>query len=242
KIEDENTDKWYVNGQRMLQSKDAFSNNPEVHHINFDSFLASVISRSLVEGLSETFFYKRTKSYLLKPEDIFKAIERLEIDNEYVIINFGLSLDYFINQLKVDELSSNKYKDINIYSFNGSHLVRDSLFVLKKSDLPKISTKPIDADLIAKYDLKKISDKINLYSSVIDLNNTSEEIFNENKQDKTDEELRKSVLLNIVISTEFKWKKEIEVIQLNQHSVYFQKGIANKLDDVKPIEKEKPSS
>lgn len=242
KIEDDNTDKWYVNGQRMLQSKDAFSDNPEVHHIDFDSFLASVVSRSLKEGLSETFFYKRTKSFLLKPEDIFKAIDRLIIDDGYVIVNFGLSLDYFINQLKVDELSSNKYKDINIYSFNGSHLVRDSLFILEKSDLPNISTRPIDADLIAKYNLKKISGTINLYSSVIDLNNTSEEIFNENKQDKSDEELRKSVLLNIIISTEYKWKKEIEVIQLNQHSEYLQKGIANKLDDVKPIEKEKPGS
>ncbi|MDD2263281.1 MAG: hypothetical protein PHC31_10335 [Clostridia bacterium] len=241
-IEDDNTDKWYVNGQRMLQSKDAFSNNPEVHHIDYDSFLASMISRSLNEGLSETFFYKRTKSLLLKSEDIFKAIDRLTIDSGYVIINFGLSLDYFINQLKVAELSSNKYKDINIYSFNGSHLVRDSLFILKKSDLPNISTRPIDGDLIAKYTLKKISDTINLYSSVIDLNNTSEEIFNENKQDKSDEELRKSVLLSIIISTEFKWKKEIEVIQLNQHSEYLQKGIANKLDDVKPIDEEKPSS
>lgn len=240
-IEDDNTDKWYVNGQRMLQSKDAFSNNPEVHHIDYDSFLASMISRSLNEGLSETFFYKRTKSLLLKSEDIFKAIDRLTIDSGYVIINFGLSLDYFINQLKVAELSSNKYKDINIYSFNGSHLVRDSLFILKKSDLPNISTRPIDGDLIAKYTLKKISDTINLYSSVIDLNNTSEEIFNENKQDKSDEELRKSVLLSIIISTEFKWKKEIEVIQLNQHSEYLQKGIANKLDDVKPIDEEKPS-
>ena len=81
-----------------------------------------------------------------------------------------------------------------------------------------------------------------MYSSVIDLNNTSEEIFNENKQDKSDEELRKSVLLSIIISTEFKWKKEIEVIQLNQHSEYLQKGIANKLDDVKSIDEEKPSS
>ena len=241
-IEDDNTDKWYVNGQRMLQSKDAFSNNPEVHHIDYDSFLASVISRSLKEGLSETFFYKRTKSFLLKPEDIFKAIDRLMIDDSYVIVNFGLALDYFINHLRVAELSIDKYKDISIYTFNGSHLVRDSLFILKKSDLPNISTRPIDADLIAKYTLKKISDTINLYSSVIDLNNTSDEIFNENKHDKSEEELRKSVLLNIIISTEFKWKKEIEVIQLNQHSEYLQKGIANKLDDVKSIDEDKPSS
>lgn len=241
-IDDDNTDKWYVKGQRMLQSKDAFSDNSEVHHIDYDSFLASEVSRSLKEGLSETYFYKKTKSFLLKPEDIFKAIDRLAIDDSYMIINFGLTLDYIINDLKVTNLSTDKYKNINIYSFSGSHLVRDSLFILKKSDLPNISTIPIDADLIAKYSLKKISDTINLYSSVIDLNKTSDEVFNENKQDKSDEELRKSVLLSIIISTEFKWKKEIEVIQLNQYSEYLQKGIANKLDDVKPIDEEKPSS
>lgn len=241
-ILDSNTDKWYVNGQRMIQSKDAFSNNPEVHHMEFDSFLASVVSRSLKEGLGETFFYKKTKSFLLKPEDFFKAIDRLAIDDSYVIINFGIDLDYFINHLKVAELSIEKYKNINIYSFNGSQLVRDSFFILKKSDLPNISTQPIGEDIIAKYTLKKISDTINLYSSVIDLNNTSDEIFTENQQEKSGDELRKSVLLSIIISTEFKWKKNIEIIQLNQYSDYLQKGIANKLDDVKPIDKEKPSS
>ena len=69
-----------------------------------------------------------------------------------------------------------------------------------------------------------------------------EEVYNENKQDKSDDEMRKSVLLNIIISTEFKWKKNIEVIQLRQYSEFFQKGIANKLDDVKPIDNNKSKS
>lgn len=235
-IQDDNIDKWYVNGQKMIQSKDAFSDNPEAHHVEFDSFFASVVSRSLKEGLSETFFYKKTKSFLLKPEDFFKAIDRLAITDNYVIINFGINLGYFINHLEVSELSTEKYKNVNIYSFNGSQLVSDSIFVLKKSDLPNISTLPIGEDIITMYTLKKISDTINLYSSIIDLNKTSEEIFNESKQEKSDEELRKSVLLSIIISTEFKWKKNIEVIQLNHYSDYLQKGIVNKLEDVKPIE------
>lgn len=241
-IQENNSDKWYVNGQRMLQSKDAFSENPEVHHIDFDSFLASTISSSIKKGLAETFSYKMNKSFLLKPEDLFKAVDRLAIDDNFVIVNFGLNLDYFINHLKVPNLSIEKYKNIGVYSFNGSQIVRDSLFILKKSDLPNISTKPIGEDVIAKYALNKISDILNLYSSVIDLNNTSEEVYNENKQDKSDEELRKSVLLSIIISTEFKWKKNIEVIQLKQYSEYFQNGIANKLDDINPIDEEKPSS
>jgi hypothetical protein len=241
-IQDDNSDKWYVNGQRMLQDKDAFSENPEVHHMEFDSFLASVVSRSLNDGLGEIFFRKVSKSYLLKPEDFFKAIDKLGIDESFVIVNFGINLDYFITQLKVSELTKDKYKNTNIYSFNGSQIVRDSLFVLKKSDLPNISTRPIDADIIAKYSLKKISESINLHSSIIDLNNTSEVVFNENKNDKSDDELRKSVLISIILSTEFKWKKNIEVVQLRQYSEYFQKGIAHKLEDVKPKDEKKPSS
>lgn len=235
-ISDENSDKWYVSGKRMLQSKDAFSENPEVHHMEFDSFLAGEVSRSLIEGTGTTFLYKRTKSYLLKLEDFFKAIDRLGIDDSFVIVTFGLNLEYLIDHIKIAGLTNERYKNISIYSFSGSRTIRDTLFVIRKSDLPNISIRPIDADIIEKYTLKKISNTINLYSSVIDLNNTSEEVYNEEKHDKSDDDLRRSVLLCIIISVEFKWKKNIEVIQLQQHSDFFQRGIANKLDDVKPLE------
>jgi hypothetical protein len=233
-IQDDNSDKWYVNGQRMLQSKDAFSDIPEGHNMEFDSFLASVVARSLHEGLGQIFLRKMTKSYLLKSEDFFKAIDKIATEDSFVIVNFGINLDYFVNQVKVPGLSNEKYKNIDICSFNGSHIVRNSLFILKKSDLPNISSRPISEDVIGRYSLKKISDRINLYSSVIDLNKTSEEVFNENKQDKSDTDLKKSVLLSITVSAEFKWRKNTEVIQLQQYSEFFQKGIANKLDDVKP--------
>jgi hypothetical protein len=183
-----------------------------------------------------------SKSYLLKSEELFKAIDKLEIDETYVIVNFGIQLNHFINELKVMGLSSIKYKNTDIFSFNGSHIVRGSLFILKKTDLPNISTKPISEDIIGKYSLKKISDTINLYSSVIDLNKTTPEVYNENKQNKNDDELRKSVLLNIIISNEFKWKQKIEMIELREYSEFFQKGIANKLDDIKPLHKEKSDS
>ena len=239
-INDDNSDKWYVNGQTMLQSKDAFSENPEVHHVDFDSFLASVVATRLNDGLSETFLYKKTKSFLLKSEDFFKAIDKLAIGDNYVIVNFGININYFISHFKISELSNEKYKSIPIYTFSGSRIVRDSIFIIKKSDLPNISTKPINEDIVAKYSLRKISDTINLHTSVVDLNNTSEQIYNENKQGKSDDEIRKSVLLCIIISTEIKWKKNIEVIQLIQHSEFLQKGIVNKLDDIRPIIKEKP--
>jgi len=241
-IGDSETDKWYVNGQQMLQDKDAFSENPEVHHIDYESFLSSVVSRNLKEGIGETFGYKKSKSYLLKPEDFFKAIDKLGIDENYAIVNFGINIDYFKNQLKISELSETIYKVTDIYNLTSSYNVRDSFFILKKSDLPNITTKPIEKEIIEKYILNKISDKINLYSSVIDLKKTTIEVFNENKQGKTDDELKKSVLLSVIISTEIKWKKNIEVIQLRQYSEFFQEGVPNNLDEVKQIDNEKPSS
>lgn len=241
-ISDTDSDKWYVNGQRMLQSKDAFSENPEVHHMDFDSFLGTVAARSLREGLSEVFLRKNSKSYLLKPEDLFKAIDHLKVDVNYVIVNFGINLDRFINQNKVPKLSSEAYKKIKIYSFDGSRIVRDSLFILKISDLPNITSRPIEESFIEKYSLDKISDSMNLYCSVLDMNQVSEEILKENEQNKTEDEIRKSVLLSIIFSIEYKWKRNIEVIQLRQYSEYRQQGIANKLEDIIPVEKEKTSS
>ncbi len=235
------SDKWYVNGQRMLQSKDAFSENPEVHHMDFDSFLASVLSRRIVEGVASTFLFKRTKSYLFKYTDFFNAIDKFGLSEQHVIIAFGINIGNYINQHKVTGLSTEKYKETNIYSFNGSQLVNTSIFILRKADLPFISTKPISDEIIEKYSLKKISDKINLHSSIIDLNNTSEEIFNENKEGKEDDEIKKSVLMSIIISVEILWKKNIDVIQLIEFSEYRQKGLPSKLSEIEIIEKKKPS-
>lgn len=236
------SDKWYVNGQRMLQSKDVFSENPEAHHIDFDSFLGTVAAKSLKEGLSEVFLRKNSKSYLLKPKDLFKAIDLLKVDEKYVIVNFGINLERFINQIKVPKLSSEAYKKIKIHSFNGSHIVRGSLFILKLSDLPNVTSKPIEEGVIEKYSLEKISDSMNLYCSVLDMNQVSEEIFKENEQNKSEDEIRKSVLLSIIFSIEYKWKRNIEVIQLRQFSEFRLQGIANKLEEIIPLEKEKTSS
>lgn len=235
------TDKWYVNGQRMLQSKDAFSENPEAHHIDFDSFLASVVSKRINEGVASTFIFKKSKTYLLKPNDIFNAIDKLNLNEQHIVITFGFNIENYINHHNIAGLTKNKYKEVYIYSYNGSRLVNSSLFVLKKSDLPRILTKPIKEDLIEKYSLNKISDNLNLFCSVIDLNDTSEEIYNENKEGKEDDEMRISVLMSIIISTEILWKKHIDVVQLIEFSEYRQKGLPSKINEIEPFEKKKPS-
>jgi hypothetical protein len=231
----------------MLQDKDALYENPEVHHMEFDSFLASVLSDRIIDGVASTFFLKKTKTYLFKQNDFFNAIDKFGLTEQNVIVAYGFNIENYINQHKVPGLSTEKYKKTSIYSFKGSQLVNTAIFILRKSDLPFISTKPISKEIIKKYSsnkkysLKRISDKINLHTSIIDLNNTSEEILNEIKEGKDEDEIKKSVLMSIIISVEILWKKSINIIQLIEFSEYKQKGLPNKISDIEPIGKKKPS-
>lgn len=234
-IEDENSDSWYVGGRTILQSKDSFSESPEVYNLNYDTILGSAVSEEIYDAYSYGLFYKKTRSFLLKPEDIFKAIDKLKIDDSYVILNFGFDLDYFVNHLKVTGLSDKEYKGASIFSLSSSHIVRDSAFILRKTDLPNISTNVIDENVIEKYSLDRISDDIELYASVIDMNETTAEIFDEYSHGISEGDARKSALLTVMLSAEFKWKKNVEIIQLIQYWEYSQRGIVNKLGDIEPF-------
>jgi len=231
-INEESIDKWFVNGQRSIQSKDAFSLNPEVHHMNFDSFLAEVVAQRNYEGLAEIFLRKTTNTFLLKPQDFFKGIEQLKLNNKFVLVNFGMNLQHYIDNFRIDRLSVESYGDISIYSFKSNHLVRESMFVIKKEDLPLISSREINQYEQDKYHLKKTSKEINLYTSVVDFNKTSPEFIQEHLNNKTEDELRKSVLLNIGVIAEYKWKSNIKVLQIRQYSEFLHKGIANNLNEV----------
>lgn len=228
------SDKWYVNGIKTLSDKGPFYEDPEAEHLNYNSFLAESLSQRIDEGLAQTFNLKKSNTYLLRDEDIFKGIEKLGVNDNFVIVLFGLNLEYYINHLKVQDLTVSKYKNIKIHSFISSRFVRSSIFILRTTDLPILTTLQIEEERVIKERLKKISEVYNLYTSVIDLN-IDEEIRKENIKEKQEEELKKNVLLSIVLSTEIKWKKNIELIQLIEYSEYRQKGLPNDLVEIIPF-------
>ena len=58
------------------------------------------------------------------------------------------------------------------------------------------------------------------------------EFLDENRQDKSDDALRKSALVSIIINLEIKWKKNIKMIQINEYSEYINKGLLNELGEI----------
>ncbi|MCK4407043.1 MAG: hypothetical protein KAV44_05160 [Bacteroidales bacterium] len=228
---------WFINGERAVMDKSAFTDNQDTHHLNFDSFLAEHIAGKYKSGISETFFYTKTEKYLLKPEDIFPSINKLKINStDFVIINFAQNLSYLKELLSLENLSEESYRGIKIISFsNCNHaLVGESFFIIRKSDFPNIIFRKIEKSEISKYSLSLIDKEINLYCSIINLNK-NQELRDELSPSHQDQDLNKSVLLNISILTEIRWKKNIKSIMIQTHSPYIERGIPNKLKDVTEI-------
>ncbi len=225
-------EKWYVSGQRMIQSKDPFSENPEADHLNFDTILGSFTKEEIHEGIASTFMFKTAKAFVLKPEDIFRTIEILGTEG-YIIIGFGVDLNQYKSELKVPALTDNHYRGIEIVLLDGSRIIDPSFFIVNKKDLPEITTLPIEEATLKKYSLQKISESLNLYASLIDLNKASEELLLELKNEKSEDELKKSVLLTIGLNLQIKWRKEMRLIQLNEYSEYRQSGLPNTIAEVK---------
>lgn len=226
---------WYTRGIQATIDKNSFVENQGISHINFDSFLAEGYVRELNYTFSQQFHLKNTRKYLLDKEKLFKGIDCLNIEepDNYVIIAFDLHIPYFEGTDGLDS-TNNKYNGIEIYEIRGSlSLLNQSLVILKKTDLPYFNYLEVNPEIREKYELEEINSNIKLYASVIDLNKR-EDLWNELSQ-RGEVDLRTQVLLRIELSTEFRWKENIELVQIRLFSIYEEKGIPNKLKDIQPF-------
>ncbi|WP_016777480.1 hypothetical protein [Anaerophaga thermohalophila] len=228
---------WFVNGQKVVVDKSAFVEDQEADHANFDSFLAQHVALKIQKSISETFFHSKSKTYLIEEKNVFPAIKKLNLSQDFIILNFGQNIEWFKQTFLVDGLEKSSYNNIKIINFEHSsfNLVGQSFFILRKSDLPQIYHREINKDEINKFELKEIDKKIELYGSIINLQK-NEEIQKELKTTYPDKELSKSALLSLVLKLEIRWKNEINCVMIKTHSKYTDKGVPDKLEDIKKIE------
>ena len=232
---------WHVSEQiRYPINKQALTERPTMHIMNYDTFLAEAVSSRIREKISDTFMSNINTKFLLREQDLFEAVSKLELDSKYLILANGIGLKYFISYLHIDGLTENRFRDIPIISRGHSRILGQSLTIIKKEDLPNINPEDIDKATIDNYSLQRISDKYKLYASIVDLNSTSEEFKKTEGQGKSEDELNKSALLCLFLSLEIRWKKGAECVQLKLHSEYRDDSPPNELSNIEKLY-DKPS-
>jgi hypothetical protein len=236
KIND-NYNQLFIVGERAVVDKSSFALDQESEHLNYDSFLPEAISNKIHRGMSEIIYSMKTKTYLFQPKDLFNAIDKLEVNSEaYLILNFGNYLPYFIDELKIPELSLNRYRKTDIINLAQFHfqLIGESFFIIKRSDLPNIEYLDIENNEIDKYKLELLDNYFKFYGSVLDLfkNKDLQKDFSGSSNETN---LDKSVLVSICLSTRIRWAKTINLIQIKSYSGYRDKGSTNDLKEIIPI-------
>ena len=214
-------DIWYVNGVNTVVERDFLAVDSEAEYLNLNSILAENIVENLSKTFSATFNIKTTISYLIKSEEILLSIQKLNLDSSFVIINFGLDLS---------ELSN-----ITIISFEEKSLGAQVLYILKKSDLPIVSTLPLEPKDIEKYHMVIINENLNLYTTHVSLNDSAKDIYQENIGSRTEKEMKKCILLGVFLKTQIAWMKKVNVMQIKSYSIFSIDELPNTIEDIIPF-------
>lgn len=219
-------------GLSVVGDKDPFAEDSAVTYLNFDSALSEGLKRNIIDFFTSSFLNSTNNKYVLEKRHIFSALNNMSLDTTDVLICFGINFQYYIQTLKVAGLSESMFRQTPIISYPFRCARESCIFVLKKSDLPKIKSLPIEMPIREKLSLVPFDADSNFYSSVIDFNKADASLLEEYARYGDKSKLLKSVLQSLIFTIEIQWNINAEVIQVAEFSQYLQHGFPNNVDDV----------
>lgn len=229
------TNLFYIKGHGIVTIKDAFL-DVGVDHMNFHSFLAESVSKKVSEGYFQIFNSNVTTTFVFEQQNVFEAILKMKLNaEEHLIIVFGfVNIEYYIDILKVENLSKHKFNEVEIRYYSGTaYGLTNSIFILNKNELPYIEYVELDKEIVDLYDLKRINEDYNIYATVSDLSSNvtlRNELEKENKFNE--KELLESVWQAISFKTIFKWKKEVKMYRIYVKNAYDDNRKLSDINDV----------
>jgi len=218
-------------GQRTLSNKSFFVDD-DIPCMGFDSSLANLISRySIPRDIYNSFLIAKTNRYLLNNNNLLEGMDRIIQDKEDIVI-IVFSRRYETTQ----KIENSKYKE-NIICLPAIDF-RNTIFILEKSNLPKIEKSDISEEVKQELKVKKISDKWNIYGTVIDINLPKNEAIKEKWIDDINyyqKENKLQILLGLLFVGHIKFKSDRKIIQININNKFEELGTENKLSDLEPL-------
>ena len=218
-------------GQRTLSNKSFFVDD-DIPCMGFDSSLANLISRySIPRDIYNSFLIAKTNRYLLNNNNLLEGMDRIIQDKEDIVI-IVFSGGYETTQ----KIENSKYKENVIYL--PAIDFKNTIFILEKSNLPKIEKSDISEEVKQELKVKKISDKWNIYGTVIDINLPENEAIKEKWIDDINyyqKENKLQILLGLLFVGHIKFKSDRKIIQININNKFEELGTENKLSDLEPL-------
>lgn len=222
--------KLVVNGAINLMPKSAFVND-DIPFLSFEKALAdSIVNNSINRYIPSSFTIARTEQYLIYKENILTALSRIynnETKKENIII-IGFNIGYRIKEI------FEKSNFTILYKYSTHHFLKDILFILDKNDLPRRYIKDISKGEIKKHKLEVISEELNLYNSVLELNKHPELKLDWINAGYKEEDLNNEPKVQIALSFIWLllWKKDRRIVQIKISDPSLEEGIESDFEKI----------
>lgn len=149
----------------------AFVDNPDVGHAGIAGCMSSYMLHNFQHMFASSFFAEHSLTdYSLSSEDLFQAIDKLNLNKQHYIIAFGLYFDYYIGSIKdLKKETDHKYsyKGIKILSLDcSSEFFSQMVYVMRFEDRPSLDFHEPTAEEQQKLCLKKMNDLYGLWLSL----------------------------------------------------------------------------
>lgn len=208
--------------------KEAFSDDQTISFGNFDEVLAYMVVSEFLHLCLMSVYKRARRNFSVDYNDLFNALDKLigKKQNEYVVITYGMYMDYYLDGTKkIDGFINKGAKVSDCYNYNGIEIFNVSsggdsesgqyVAIIKKSDLPCLMENDVPETTKNKYHLQKLSDdKLKLYTSVL-FSNFPDDV-------QIDQE--KYCLATIYYCPFLYWKKDADITMLKLLSRYIDSG------------------
>ena len=149
----------------------AFLNNPDVGHAGIAGCISTYMLHNFYHMFASSFFAEHSQTdYSLSSEDLFQAIDKLNLNDQHYIIAFGLYFDYYIGtikDLKKEADHKYSYKGIKILSLNcNTEVFSQMVYVMRFEDRPFMDFHEPTAEEQKKLCLEKMNGLYGLWLSL----------------------------------------------------------------------------
>jgi hypothetical protein len=236
----DNYKRFYISGRYQLMDKAGFASNQEISYLNSDSIVAESVAIELRNMMLNGYALMKKTTYKLNDIDIFPAVDKLEINSkDYILIAIGLNLEYYL-RLGITKLKNENdkwsYNGFTILNINNSmnDLVSNSLFVLRKADIPNALQIDIPQEIKDKYRLDELDSEKHIYGKILDLHAEENKAIREEVELKSEESnLSQKVVVCVDLRTEIRYKINTICVQLKPFMQFIDRGLVNNLSDIK---------
>lgn len=236
----ENDETFYLMGtNRYLYPNEAFQSNSGISYIDMAENAAGTSVANIQHGFASVFYRMSQKRIKVNKEEVFAAIDKLNIDNTYSIVSFDVYWGYYLNK-KVSDFDKNGdqffYKGIQIISLYGGpiQIVSQTIFIIKSEFLPSLSYTSPNSQQIEKFKLKLLDKEYNLYSSILQLSSNTHLLYE--IKDVRKSQANESSLFNVFINAKMTCAKSAHIVSIKLMYSMIDNGSCDSIKNIRSFE------